>query len=234
MLIINCYIKRKSDLTKALLAFSRGGIYQPKPLNVNRVINNILRVIEETLGRKCDIRANLSPDISSVFADESQIYQLIMNLCLNACEAMAAGGTITVKSKDAELDDGFFNEHPGLEKGPYVLISVSDTGAGMDSETRSRIFDPLFITKVGRPGGGLGLAMVIGIIERHGGCIEVESEPGRGSTFIVYLPVTREEERAHPPTPVETLKGDETILLVDDEEAGSGSAGHYLYGLRSR
>ncbi|MDP8214333.1 MAG: response regulator [Candidatus Euphemobacter frigidus] len=210
--------QRAAELTTALLAFTRGGIYQPKPLNVNLVIDHLLRVIKETVGRKCDIRENLSPDISSVFTDESQIYQLIMNLCINACEAMTAGGTLTVKSIDAEPDDGFFNDHPGLKKGPYVRVSVSDTGAGIDSETRSRMFDPLFTTKVGRPGAGLGLAMVLGIIERHGGGIEVESEPGRGSTFIVYLPFTWEEDRAAPPTPVETLKGDEIILLVDDEE----------------
>jgi len=217
--------QRAADLTTALLAFTREGIYQPKPLNVNLVIDNLLIVIKETVGRKCDIRANLSPDLSSVFADESQIYQLIMNLCLNGCEAMPAGGKLTVKSKNTEPDDGFFNDHPALEKGPYIRISVSDTAAGMDSETRSLIFDPLFTTKVGRPGAGLGLAMAKGIIERHGGGIEVESEPGRGSTFIVYLPVSREEDRAVPPTPVETLKGNETILLVDDEEDVRGSIG---------
>lgn len=208
---------RGSDLTAALLSFSCRGRYQPEPLNINNLIVEVIKFVERTSGKRIDMRTELLPDTSSVYADRGQIYQVIMNLCINACEAMPEGGTLTVKTANAELDKALFKAHPDLKEGPFVSVIVSDTGAGMDFGMRERIFEPFFTTKAEKSGTGLGLAVVSGIVSRHGGYIEVESVPGRGSIFKVYLPATSGKVREARPQPVVSLKGDETILLVDDD-----------------
>ena len=222
---------RGADLAKALLAFARKGKYQPRVLNVNGIVENALRVVRETAGSRIQIIEELSGDLPNVVADEGQIHQVIMNLMINACEAMPRRGSLTVRTEVAEPDEQFFTTHPGMKKGPHVAVSVTDTGAGMDAGTRERIFEPFFTTKDEKTGTGLGLSMVIGIIENHGGCIEVESEPGKGSTFTVYLPLTEKKRGAVRPEPAGAMAGDETVLLVDDEEDFRVSTGRQLEGM---
>ena len=219
---------RGSDLTRALLAFSRKGAYQPEPLSINRVVEEVLEVIGRTAGKKIDIRTDLAPDVLSIHGDRGQIHQVIMNLSLNACEAMPGGGTLAARTGNTEPDDRFFRIHPNLKRGPYVSITITDTGPGFGEEMRERIFEPFFSTKDEKDGVGLGLSVVTGIVERHGGCIEVESEEGRGSTFLVYLPATEEKERESTPPPAVTPGGVETILVVDDNQEFLQSTGTYL------
>ena len=220
--------RRGADLTQALLTFSRKGEYHPRPLLINPIIEEILNIVGRTVGKGINMRADLSPGVSNVMGDEGQLNQVIMNLCLNACEAMMESDTLAISTKDVELDDGFFKIHPGLKEGAYVAMIVSDTGRGMDAGTLERIFEPFFTTRAEMTGTGLGLSIVSGIVESHGGCIEVESQPGRGSTFTVYLPVTSEEVKEIRPKPPGTLRGNETILVVDDEEDFRRSTGKWL------
>ena len=220
--------QRAADLTGALLAFARKGKYNPQVLNINNVVDNVLKVIGQTAKKGIAIETEMPPDISNTEADEGQIHQFLMNLCINACEAMAEGGTLTIRTGDAETDEAFSNRHPGLQEGPCISISVSDTGSGMDAGTLERIFEPFYTTKEEKAGTGMGLAMVIGIVEGHGGCIEVESEPGEGSTFTVYLPATSKNIQPAVAKPIGTLRGDETILVVDDEKGFRDSIGRCL------
>ncbi|MDP8247806.1 MAG: PAS domain S-box protein [Candidatus Tritonobacter lacicola] len=220
--------RRGADLTQALLTFSRKGEYHPRPLGLNRVIDDVLKVMGRTAGKRVNIEPEMSPDVSNVMGDEGQLTQVIMNLCLNACEAMPEGGTLTVQTAAVKPGKEFYNIHPVLREGLYVAVSISDTGQGMDDETREHIFEPFFTTKAERSGTGLGLSIVSGIVESHGGCIEVESEPGSGTTFTVYIPATAEEEPVLRPGPPGTLRGHETILIVDDEEGFRLSARRWL------
>ena len=207
---------RGAGLTKALLAFARKGKYNPRILEVNEVIGAALEIIAETVGKGMEIRPELSRDIPGVFADEEQLRQVVMNLCINACEAMRGGGTMTVRSACTVPDEGFFKIHDELKRGPYVLFSVSDTGGGIDADTHSRIFEPFFSTKEQKAGTGLGLSMVLGIIEGHDGCVEVESAPDRGSTFTIYLPAV--EGKGVAAGAQGDVRGGEGILVVDDEQ----------------
>jgi len=203
----------------------------PEPLSINRVIEEVLKVIGQTVGKMVDIKAELSPEASNIIGDEGQVSQVVMNLCVNACEAMPEGGTLTVETKDAEPGKGFFRIHPTLKKQAYVSIVVSDTGIGIESELLEHIFEPFVTSKEKRTKTGLGLAMVFGIVDKHGGCIEVESERGKGSTFTVYLPATKEKERVVQPKPIASLKGDETVLVIDDEKEFRESVGRRLQAL---
>jgi signal transduction histidine kinase/CheY-like chemotaxis protein len=222
---------RSADLTKSLLVFSRKSLYQPGPININELIEEALTLVGRTSGGGIRISAELSPGILNAHADRGQLHQVIMNLCINACEAMPGGGTLTVWTGSATPGSEFFGIHPGLKKGPYVTIRVSDTGIGMDAATRARMFEPFFSTKTERSGTGLGLSVVSGIVERHGGCIEAVSEPGKGTTITFSLPATKEEERKAPPRRVETLRGDETIMVVDDETNFREGTARWLKGL---
>gem|GEM_PF-1512352 len=219
---------RASDLTKALLAFSRKGMYRPQVLNIDDIIGEVLKVVGQTVGKRVDVKAELLPAVPNIIGDEGQLNQSFMNLCINACEAMPAGGRLSVRTAQAAMDKKLIKIYPYLKEGPYISVSISDNGTGMDPETRERVFEPFFTTKEDKSGTGLGLSMVIGIIEGHGGCIEVESELGKGSTFTVYLPATEEKIKEAPPRSVGTLRGHETILLVDDEEDFRRSTGAWL------
>ncbi len=207
---------RGSDLTRSLLEFSRKGAYQPRPLDINRVIKEVLALIERTAGKNIELKPYLSLNIPSVFGDPGQIHQVIMNLCLNACEAMPAGGVLTIVTGNAELDERFFRIHPDLKRGLYVQISIADNGSGIKEVIRERIFEPFFSTKDDKTGVGLGLSVVSGIVERHGGSIKTESEVGKGSCFQIYLPATEEKERDASPESIVDPGGGETIMIVDD------------------
>lgn len=191
--IIENTARRGAILSKRLLAFAEKGRYAPRPLRLNRVVEVVLDILRETVNRKISIEADLDPELPRLTVDEGQMHQVVMNLCLNGCEAMPEGGRLTVSTRRARTDEAFFTAHPTLSRCEYVSLSISDTGVGMDAETKKHLFDLFFTTKEDRPVPGLGLAMVEGIIRGQGGVVEVESSPGKGSTFTVYLPAAVEQ-----------------------------------------
>ncbi len=210
---------RASALTRQLLAYSRRQVLQPKIINLNSLVVNLDKMLQRVIGEDIDIRTIAAPNLGSVKSDPGQIEQVIMNLAVNARDAMPNGGDLTLETANVDLDDISAQKHPGTVAGRYVMLAVSDTGIGMDAETRSHIFEPFFTTKsVGR-GTGLGLSTVYGIIKQSGGSIEVYSELGQGTTFKIYLP--RIEAPAEPlqaaQGPASRVEGTETILLVEDE-----------------
>ncbi len=208
--------ERAAILTKQLLGFARKGKYQPVPLELNRVINHVLKVSDRIFEKNIEVNFE-SGNINNVIADRSQIDQVLTNLFINAKDAMPDGGSIDINTKMIHLDDNFVKMVPEMEKGDYVLVSISDTGSGIPEELSDRIFEPFFTTKEEGKGTGLGLATVYSIIKNHGGHITVYSEVGIGTTFNMYLPVTGakvdEDEEI-----TATIKGEGRILLVDDEE----------------
>jgi signal transduction histidine kinase len=211
--------KRASALTRQLLAFGRKQVLQAQVLDLHVVVEGISRMLERTIGEDITITTVGSPDCGRVNADPTQIEQVILNLVVNARDAMPRGGRLTIETAEVELDEAYARTHPEVRPGPYVMVAVSDTGVGMDQATQAQIFEPFFTTKEPGKGTGLGLSTVYGIIKQSGGHIWVYSEPGRGTTFKVYFPRVTEALAVAPPEPVGTTgRGWETILLVEDDE----------------
>ena len=212
---------RAASLTRQLLAFGRKQMLKPVVLNLNTVITGIGKMLPRLIGEDIELRFNLKASLGQVNADPGQIEQVLMNLVVNARDAMPSGGLLTVKTENVEFADRFGHHRMIVEPGSYVVLSVTDNGIGMDAETQSHIFEPFFTTKEMGKGTGLGLATVYGIVKQSGGSIWVYSEPGEGTTFRIYLPrvdemtTTMEVESA-----AQRLlgRGDETILLVEDED----------------
>jgi PAS domain S-box-containing protein len=208
---------RAAGLTRQLLAFSRKQILQPQVLALNRVVVDLQSILRRLVGEDVEVLLALSPENPTVRADPHQLEQVIMNLAVNARDAMPGGGTLTIETMQIEHEDSASQPLEACP-GAYAILAVSDTGEGMDEATRQRIFEPFFTTKTFGEGTGLGLSMVQGIVAQSGGYIEVTSEPGRGSTFRVCLPMLAGTEvEAEKPTPVPTLRGEETILVVEDQ-----------------
>ncbi|MCR4408127.1 MAG: GAF domain-containing protein, partial [Anaerolineae bacterium] len=210
---------RAAALTRQLLAFSRKQMLQPQVLNLSLVVAGIEKMLRRLIGEDIELVIILDPELGLVKADPGQIDQVIMNLAVNARDAMPQGGKLTIETRNVYLDEEYAQQHLEVEPGPYVMLAVSDTGVGMDEEIKSHLFEPFFTTKEVGKGTGLGLATVYGIIKQSGGHIWVYSEPGQGTTFKIYLPVVGEEvEPARlPPLLDESLHGAETILLVEDD-----------------
>jgi PAS domain S-box-containing protein len=208
-----------ADLVRRLLAFGRKAEPKPIPMNLNREIRHIEKLLHRTIPRMIDIRLDLAEDLETISADPAQIEQIIMNLAVNARDAMGEEGCLTLRSENVTLDDQYCRYNVEAKPGDYVLLSVSDTGHGMDKETLQHIFEPFYTTKeVGR-GTGLGLAMVYGIVRQHGGHIDCHSEEGKGTTFKLYFPaVPPPKESAEETKAAMPAVGTETVLLVDDED----------------
>jgi two-component system cell cycle sensor histidine kinase/response regulator CckA len=212
--------QRAASLTKQLLAFSRQQVLTPAVLNLNTLVSDMEGMLPRLLGEDIAVSLALDSELGSVKADQSQIEQVIMNLAVNARDAMPQGGKLKIQTANVELDQAYAREHPGSKAGNYVLLAVTDTGTGMNAETLAHIFEPFFTTKERGKGTGLGLATVYGIVKQSNGYIFVDSAPGKGATFQIYLPqyvgkpVTEEREVDSG----EKLRGSESILLVEDSE----------------
>jgi signal transduction histidine kinase/CheY-like chemotaxis protein len=210
-----------ASLTRQLLAFSRQQVLEPKVLDINAIVLNVEKMLQRLIGEHIDLRTNLDHALGSVKADQNQMEQVIINLAVNARDAMPQGGKLLIETANVDLDEDYARRHPPQLPGAYVLLSVADTGMGMDAETQSHIFEPFFTTKEVGKGTGLGLATVYGVVRQSGGHIWVYSELGQGTTFKIYLPRAGQTAGLqHPlPSPAEYLRGSETVLLVEDEEA---------------
>src|ERR1019366_3646341 len=211
--------ERAAALTRQLLAFSRKQVLQPRILDLNAVVSEMEKLLRRLIGEDVELTTRLDPALESVKADPGQLEQVLMNLAVNARDAMPEGGTLTIETANSKLDAGFTTAHPGARSGEYAILTVADTGIGMSDEVRSHAFEPFFTTKEHGKGTGLGLATAYGIVKQSDGYITVDSEPGRGTTFRLYFPRAagaaaasgRGERSALSP------RGTETILLVEDE-----------------
>ncbi len=212
--------ERAALLTRQLLAFSRQQVMQFETLNLSTLVANLHGMLQRLIGEDIALVATPAKEVSSVNADPVQIEQVIMNLAVNARDAMPYGGTLTVETASVELDEAYAAEHPSVRPGPYVMLAISDTGVGMNEATRARIFEPFFTTKGPGKGTGLGLSTVYGIVAQSGGTIWVYSEPRKGTTFKVYLPrVDAVPKEGKPVANVTSARGTETVLVVEDDAA---------------
>jgi two-component system, cell cycle sensor histidine kinase and response regulator CckA len=211
--------ERAAGLTRQLLAFSRQQVMEPKVLDLNELLAGMDKMLKRLLGADIDLVSLQAPKLGRVRADPGNIEQVILNLAVNARDAMPKGGKLTMETANVTLDETYARDHQGAQPGPHVMLAVTDTGSGMDSVTQSRIFEPFFTTKEKGKGTGLGLSMVFGIVKQSGGTVWVYSEVGQGTTFKVYLPrVGGAVETERPATAPKSLRGRETILLVDDDD----------------
>jgi len=211
---------RAAGLTRQLLAFSRKQVLQPKVFDLNTVVAELEKMLHRLIGEDIQLKTALHANLGSIKADPGQIEQVIMNLVVNARDAMPHGGKLTVETLNINLDEEYAAHHVAVKSGSYVMLSVSDTGCGMDEETQARIFEPFYTTKEQGKGTGLGLSTVYGIIKQSGGNIWVYSEVGQGTTFKIYLPRTASgaPEYKRSTEPERSLRGSETILLAEDDE----------------
>jgi PAS domain S-box-containing protein len=222
--------ERAATLTRQLLAFSRKQMLQPKVLDLNAVIVDMFKMLQRLIGEDIDLLSSLNSSLGQVKADPGQLQQVLMNLCVNARDAMPHGGKLTIKTSNIYIDEEYAQRHIAVQPGEYVLLSVSDTGCGMDARTEERVFEPFFTTKEQGKGTGLGLSTVYGIVKQSGGNIWVYSEVGYGTTFKIYLPrfdkavETVVEKRTERVSSV----GSETVLLVEDEEVVRNMASEVL------
>ncbi|MCL5966350.1 MAG: PAS domain S-box protein [Deltaproteobacteria bacterium] len=212
--------ERASTLTRQLLAFARRQVIEPVNLSLNGVVNDLLKLLRKVIGEHIVVETSLREDIPSVFADPGQMEQVLMNLCLNARDAMPDGGRLVIETGVMEIDEEYVGAYPYMKRGRYVLLAVSDTGIGMDERTRERVFEPFFTTKRPEKGTGLGLSVVYGIVKQHDGFIHLSSEPGKGTIFRIHLPAVeaRPDAKAAPDRTA-VRGGNETVLLAEDDES---------------
>jgi two-component system, cell cycle sensor histidine kinase and response regulator CckA len=212
--------KRATTLTNKLLAFSRKQVIQPRVMNLNHAISDIEKMLARLIGENIEISLFLHDTLWPVKADLGQVEQILVNLAVNARDAMPQGGKLVIETLNVTLDETYARQHLGVDSGDYTMLAVSDTGIGMDANTLSHIFEPFFTTKESGKGTGLGLSTVYGIVKQNLGHIWVYSEPGHGTTFKVYYPrVSGGVEAVEQAEPLDVIKGKETILIVEDEDA---------------
>jgi CheY-like chemotaxis protein len=215
-----------------LLAFSRKPVLAPRAVDLNAVLADTEQLLRRILGEDVRLTAVRAPGLGAVRADPGHLEQVIMNLAVNARDAMPTGGQLTIETRNVELDASFARTHLKVRPGPYVLLAVSDTGHGMTDEVKARIFEPFFTTKEPGKGTGLGLATVFGIVQQSGGVVDVYSEVGVGTTFKIYLPCVGEAPTVPPPPSGSKVppRGTETVLLVEDEDVVRALSHHILTG----
>jgi signal transduction histidine kinase/ActR/RegA family two-component response regulator len=211
--------ERAAALTSQLLAFGRRQLLQPVDLDLNEIIEGLLGMLRSAVGERIQLELALEGELGVVHADPRQVEQVLLNLCINAGDAMPDGGRVRIETRNARIEESDSESHPGASPGDYVCLSVSDAGCGMDEETLNQIFEPFFTTKPVGEGTGLGLATVFGIVEQHDGIIEVRSQLGRGTTFLVFLPTVNQSTVSLPQRREDVPRGGgETVLVVEDEE----------------
>jgi PAS domain S-box-containing protein len=214
--------KRAQSLTRQLLAFSRRQVLQPQVVDVNQKVREVERLLGRLLGEDVAVRLHLDPAVHRIFIDPGQLEQVILNLAVNARDAMPGGGKLTIETADVVLDEEYTSHRAGASPGPQVMLAISDTGSGMGAATLERVFEPFFTTKPTGKGTGLGLSTVHGIVKQSGGSIWAYSEPGRGTTFKVYLPLAPAEAVRQAPasraTPVQARPGESVLVVEDDEQ----------------
>jgi signal transduction histidine kinase/CheY-like chemotaxis protein len=222
--------QRAAVLTRQLLAFSRRQLLQPEVVNLNAIVYGMESLLRRSLGEDIELRVVFADELGKVKVDPGQIEQVIMNLAVNARDAMPTGGRLTIETANVELDENYAAAHVSVKPGSYVLLSVSDSGCGMDESTREHLFEPFFTTKGPGRGTGLGLSTVYGIVKQSGGSIWVYSEPGLGTTFRIYLPRERAGSPSTRPTerPARPVSGPATMLVVEDEAPVRGLAQRIL------
>jgi len=217
---INRAAERAAELTRQLLAFSRKQVLAVKVVDLNSIIVDFEKILRRLVGKDTEIQTEFEPSLSRISADPSQIEQILLNLVVNARDAMPSGGILCIETANLFLNEEYARIHADVRPGWYVMLSVTDNGIGMDEKIRSNIFDPFFTTKERGKGTGLGLSTVYGIVRQHQGHVSVSTEPGRGSTFKVYFPAVQDdlpEVPEEPPVAVQSA-GHETVLIVEDEE----------------
>jgi nitrogen-specific signal transduction histidine kinase len=212
--------ERAATLTQQLLAFSRRQVLQPRVVDLNQIVAGVEKMLRRVIGEDVELIVVSSPAPAKVNVDRGQMEQVIVNLAVNARDAMPTGGKLTIAIASVELSEAFASEHAGVAAGPHILLSVTDTGCGMDAATQGRAFEPFFTTKERGKGTGLGLPTVFGIVRQSAGTIWLYSEPGKGTTFKIYLPLAEAGAEVAVSRPVEPVRlhGSETVLLVEDEE----------------
>jgi two-component system, cell cycle sensor histidine kinase and response regulator CckA len=230
--------ERAAALTRELLAFARRQVLQPRLMDLNAVASGLMNFLDRVIGKDIELKMQ-TVSLDPIKADPTQIEQVIMNLCLNARDAMPSGGRLVIETEMVELDDAYCRFYPHVLPGRYAVLSVSDTGMGMDAETKDRIFEPFFTTKAPGKGTGMGLASVYGIVKQHGGFAHVYSEIGQGTLFRVYLPLTTSGEvaAAHTLAPLangQQFRGSELVLIAEDHESIREMARHTLLNLGYR
>jgi two-component system, cell cycle sensor histidine kinase and response regulator CckA len=217
--IIESSAERGAGIVKQVLTFARGVEGERVLLQPKHLVSELAKIMAQTFPRNIDIQPNFSQDLWTVSGDATQLHQVLLNLCVNARDAMPNGGTLAVCAENVEVDDHFASMNPGAQLGPHVVFRVADTGMGMSAETMERIFDPFFTTKEVGKGTGLGLATVVGIVKSHGGFLSTQSEIGVGTTFRVFIPSSREADAGTKRENLGKISGGkgELVLVVDDE-----------------
>jgi len=219
---IEAAASRAAELTRQLLAFGRRQVLEPRPILLNEVVADTMRMLGRVVGENIEVKVLIAPDLAPTMADPSQVTQILINLVVNARDAMPDGGLLTIETKNVEVDSVSIGQHLDAPPGSYVMLGVTDSGVGIAPEHQPRIFEPFFTTKGAGRGTGLGLSTVYGIVAQSGGSISVYSEPGHGSTFCVYFRQLAERGAivpVRPAHPAERLRGRETVLVVEDEDA---------------
>ncbi|MBI5787229.1 MAG: response regulator [Candidatus Schekmanbacteria bacterium] len=217
--VIEDSAEKAGKLSKQLLTFARQEKYSPKPVNFNKIVESMVKLFSRTIDKTISVHYNFIDKDMIIDGDAGQLEQALLNICLNARDAMPKGGKIEIETRTVCLDENFTHQHVGLRPGHYMLLSISDTGMGISAKHKDKIFEPFFTTKASGQGTGLGLSMVYGIVKSHKGIINVYSEPNQGTAFKIFLPLSRErlDNMTKQPTVSKNLRGNETILVVDDE-----------------